>query len=65
MLRGRERQKLDWIFNLYDLDRDGRISRSELLEILSAVYALLGEHTEPPITEENILRHLDFVFQVI
>ena len=64
MLRGQNREKLDWIFNLYDLDRDGRISRAEMLEILSAVYALLGEHTDPPITDQSIVQHLDVVFQV-
>ena len=64
-MRGNEKQKLDWIFTLYDIDRDGRISRPEMLEILSAVYSLLGENTDPPITDHTVLQHLDMIFSVL
>lgn len=37
-------EKLNWIFNLYDVDRDGYISKSELLLITSAIYEMLGKH---------------------
>ncbi len=33
---------LDWVFNLYDADRDGFISRQELTILIKAVNDLLG-----------------------
>ncbi len=33
---------LDWVFNLYDADRDGYISRQELTILIKAVNDLLG-----------------------
>lgn len=42
--RGTQVDKLNWIFNLYDVNGDGRISRDELNLIIRSVYQLMGDH---------------------
>ncbi|CAH8850490.1 unnamed protein product [Trichobilharzia szidati] len=43
LTRGSNMDKIKWIFSLYDIDEDGYISRSELKEVVQAVYELLGD----------------------
>lgn len=39
---GTAREKLKWIFEMYDEDRSGAIGMSEMLEILSTLYDMEG-----------------------
>ncbi|CAG03418.1 unnamed protein product, partial [Tetraodon nigroviridis] len=40
LIQGSAVEKLRWSFKLYDKDRDGAITRQEMLEIMQAVYKM-------------------------
>lgn len=42
LIRGSVQEKLCWTFSLYDLNRDGFITRDEMTDIVTAVYELMG-----------------------
>lgn len=48
LLRGSVYERLRWTFKLYDLNGDGRISRSELSEIVLAIHELMGRRAHQP-----------------
>lgn len=41
--RGTTQEKLHWAFELYDVDRSGFLSESEIVEILSSIYKSRGQ----------------------
>jgi Ca2+-binding EF-hand superfamily protein len=53
------------IFNLYDINRDGLITREEMLNIISAIYELMGRFCEPSVYENTTRDHVEMVFQVV
>jgi Ca2+-binding EF-hand superfamily protein len=62
--RGSVDEKLRWIFNLYDINRDGKITKDELEQIVTSVYDLMGKYTDPPANDSNCKNHVDYVFKV-
>ncbi|KAH9283772.1 Kv channel-interacting protein 4 [Echinococcus granulosus] len=42
LLHGTREEILNWVFDLYDFDKDGYISRQELTALIRAVHNLLG-----------------------
>jgi len=64
LLRGTLLEKLEWTFNLYDINGDGIITADEMYMIVSSVYDIIGNFTEPRIDENSIRDHVDTVFKV-
>ena len=47
LLRGTTYEKLKWTFTLYDLNKDGYITKQEVLNVMVAVHELMGLHASP------------------
>lgn len=61
--RGSSREKLQWAFNLYDINKDGAVTKEEMFEIISSVYSLLGHYSAPMADERSAREHAARVFQ--
>lgn len=62
--RGSTSEKLRWIFNLYDINGDGFITKQELLTIVRAVYMMLGDFTKPLVDSTTVREHVEKIFFV-
>jgi Kv channel-interacting protein len=59
-------EKLCWTFSLYDINGDGRITREEMTDIVTAIYELMGRIPETQAADdEKIKEKVDRIFQVI
>ncbi|XP_019581426.1 calsenilin isoform X2 [Rhinolophus sinicus] len=72
LLRGTVQEKLKWAFNLYDINKDGYITKErtqadlapqEMLAIMKSIYDMMGRHTYPLLREEEPLEHVERFFQ--
>lgn len=43
LARGSVNEKLQWAFELYDINGDGMITHEEMLQIVKAIYEMLGK----------------------
>lgn len=62
--RGSLQERLQWAFSLYDINGDGIITKDEMLDIVTAIYEMMGRYTEPAIDENTAKEHVERVFQV-
>ena len=62
--RGSLQERLQWAFSLYDINGDGIITKDEMLNIVTAIYEMMGRYTEPTIDETTAKEHVERVFQV-
>jgi len=63
LVRGSVDEKLRWIFNLYDVNGDGKITKDELQSIIGSVYDLMGRFTEPGIDSNTSKAHVEHIFK--
>ena len=49
LLRGTTYEKLHWTFTLYDLNKDGFITKQEVSNVVLAVHELMGKHGSPQV----------------
>ncbi|XP_068452364.1 calsenilin isoform X3 [Clinocottus analis] len=63
LLRGSVTEKLNWAFNLYDINKDGYVTKEEMLEIMTSIYDMMGRYTYPCVRDEAPSEHVDKFFQ--
>ncbi|CAI9542729.1 unnamed protein product [Staurois parvus] len=63
LLRGTIQEKLNWAFNLYDINKDGYITKEEMLDIMKAIYDMMGKCTYPIVREDTPKQHVENFFQ--
>ncbi|XP_068177624.1 A-type potassium channel modulatory protein KCNIP2-like [Antennarius striatus] len=62
ILRGSITDKLNWAFNMYDLNKDGCITREEMTDMHS-IYDMMGKYTYPDMRDTAPKEHVDSFFQ--
>jgi len=65
LARGTVQEKLEWAFGLYDINGDGVIGRDEMVNIVTAIYDMIGKSAVPSVDESAIIQHVDHIFQVM
>lgn len=63
LLRGTVRDKLEWTFHLYDINKDGFINKEEMTEIVRAIYDMMGKYTYPALKGDVPKAHVDAFFE--
>ncbi|XP_060737980.1 Kv channel interacting protein 3a, calsenilin isoform X1 [Tachysurus vachellii] len=63
LLRGSVTEKLNWAFNLYDINKDGYITKEEMLLIMKSIYDMMGRYTYPSVRDEAPSEHVEKFFQ--
>nr|XP_015825782.2 Kv channel-interacting protein 2 [Nothobranchius furzeri] len=63
ILRGSITDRLNWVFNLYDLNKDGCITREEMTEMMHSIYNMMGKHTYPSLRDSAPKEHVNIFFQ--
>lgn len=63
ILRGTINDRLNWAFNLYDLNKDGCITKEEMMAIMKSIYDMMGKCTFPCMQDDTHREHVESFFQ--
>ncbi|XP_030211018.1 calsenilin isoform X2 [Gadus morhua] len=63
LLRGSVTEKLRWAFNLYDINKDGYVTKEEMLAIMTSIYDMMGRYTCPSVRDDAPVDHVERFFQ--
>ncbi|CAH0562154.1 unnamed protein product [Brassicogethes aeneus] len=63
--RGSVEEKLQWVFGLYDLNGDGLISKTEMVDVVTSIYEMLGRATQPAVEDTSAKDHVEKIFHLI
>lgn len=63
--KGSAQDKLLWAFTFYDLDKDGVISREEMLKVSDAIHELMGDGASSANGYEHVKIHVNKVFDMM
>ncbi|NXH35767.1 CSEN protein, partial [Myiagra hebetior] len=55
--------QLKWAFDLYDVNKDGYVTKEDMLEIMKSIYAMMGPCTEPALGTSAPAQHVELFFQ--
>ncbi|XP_067271041.1 A-type potassium channel modulatory protein KCNIP2 [Pseudorasbora parva] len=63
ILRGTITDRLCWAFSLYDLNKDGCITKEEMNDIMKSIYDMMGKYTHPYMKDSASREHVESFFQ--
>ncbi|XP_049809573.1 Kv channel-interacting protein 4-like [Schistocerca nitens] len=63
VMKGTLHERLRWVFSLYDVNHDGCITRQEMLEVISAIYNLVGDAKDASHTHRTPQQHVERIFK--
>ncbi|XP_030637391.1 Kv channel-interacting protein 2 isoform X2 [Chanos chanos] len=63
ILRGTAIDRLTWAFNLYDLNKDGCVTKEEMTDIIRSIYDMMGKYTYPCMEDSAPQEHVENFFQ--